>query len=166
MVKQTMQYGTMQQLVRVIMSGDTDTWVYGMGLFEGGWLRSKCVVVQRGASGNYVNINLAVRLITDHPNLSDLNYPGSTLVGLYVLTGCDNISAFFRHTKDQFLQCFLEHSQYISASQSLLQFEREGCGCAVHGHECYLLAEAYGAPSVTKLFCFHTLYSMMLLYIV
>ena len=48
-----------------------------MGLFEGGWLRSKCVVVQRGVAGDYVNINLAVRLITDHPNLCDLNYPVS-----------------------------------------------------------------------------------------
>ena len=40
----------------VIYSGDTDTWVHGLGLYELGWLNEKSVTVQRAETNQYVNI--------------------------------------------------------------------------------------------------------------
>ncbi len=79
----------------VIVSSDTDTWVYGLGLAEVGWLRGKHVYVKRGNVDSYVDINLCTQLIAAHPSFRNINYPVSSLVALYVLTGSDYVSHFY-----------------------------------------------------------------------
>ena len=82
----------------LVVASDTDVWVYGLGLCEAGWLRNKMVIVQRGNSGEYVNINLGTHLIQDFPSLHTVSNPVSTIVAMYVLTGCDYMSALSLNT--------------------------------------------------------------------
>ena len=112
----------------LVVASDTDVWVYGLGLWEAGWLRNKLVIVQRGTTGEYVNINLGARLIKDFPSLKNVPYPISTMVALYVLTGCDYVSAFFKHTKQEFISCFFSNVHYILNNNSLLTFVQDGNG--------------------------------------
>ena len=111
----------------LVVTSDTDVWVYGLGLWEAGWLRHKQVVVQRGITNEYVYINLGARLIEDYPQLQHVPYPISTMVALYVLTGCDYVSSFFKHTKQEFISCFFSNLQYILQNESLT-FVKDGNG--------------------------------------
>lgn len=72
--------------------------------------------------GEYVNINLGARLIQDFSPLSTVPYSVSTVVAMYVLTGCDYVSSFFRHTKQNFFECFLSNIKYILNNNSLVSF--------------------------------------------
>ncbi len=89
----------------LIVSSDSDTWVYGLGISERGWLAGKTVFVQHGTAtcSRYVHITLGVRLVSDHPQLAHLKYPVASMVALYVLTGCDYVSKFCRISKESFL---------------------------------------------------------------
>ena len=89
----------------LVVASDTDVWVYGLGLWEAGWIKNKQVFVQRGTIGEY---NLGARLIRDFSPVSNIPHPVSTVVAMYVLTGCDYVSSFFRHTKQNFLECFFK----------------------------------------------------------
>ena len=81
----------------LIVSSDTDSWVYGLGIMEMGWLQGKTVYVQRGSTSvsDFVNINGLVSAIITHEQLGKLVYPVSSIVTLYVLTGCDYVSSFY-----------------------------------------------------------------------
>lgn len=70
----------------LVVSSDTDTWVYGLGLFELNLFDTKHIFVQRGNTESYININNAVTLISDHSRLTGISYPVLTLVAIYVLT--------------------------------------------------------------------------------
>lgn len=50
----------------LIVSGDTDIWVHRLAHWEAGWLRNKTIVIRRGLSGEYVNINLGTCKIYVH----------------------------------------------------------------------------------------------------
>ena len=104
----------------IIVSSDTDTWVYGLGLAEVGWLQGKQVYVKRGNVDSFVNINLAAQLITTHPSLSNTNHPVSSVVALYVLTGCDYLSSFYRCTKRNFLDTFLQNTEFVNENTGSL----------------------------------------------
>ena len=86
----------------LIVSGDTDVWVYGLALWEAGWLCNRTIVVQRGLSGEYINIGLGARYIKDCAQLQHVTNPIATIVGLYTITGCDYVSSFFKQTKEKF----------------------------------------------------------------
>ena len=115
----------------LVVASDTDVWVYGLGLWEAGWLSNKLVIVQRGNSGEYVNINLAARLLQDFAPLQTVPYPVSTMVALYVLSGCDYVSSFFKHTKQNFLECFFSNIQFVLNNNSLITFVEDGNGHTV-----------------------------------
>ena len=106
----------------VIVSSDTDTWVYGLGILENGWLQEKTVFVKQGSKNSFVHLNLAVNLITEHHSLpyilSSANYPPSLfyILALHVLSGCDYVSSFFGCTKMKFLDTFLENASFIFAN--------------------------------------------------
>ena len=61
----------------VIVSSDTDTWVYGLGILENGWLQEKTVFVKQGSKNSFVHLNLAVNQITEHHSLQPISYPPS-----------------------------------------------------------------------------------------
>lgn len=59
MERLTMQCGIMLSTV-LIVSSDSDTWVYGLGLYETGLLAEKVMIVKRGSSSatdQYVHVN-------------------------------------------------------------------------------------------------------------
>ena len=105
----------------LIVSCDTDTWVYGLGLCELNFFRGKQVYIQRGNVDSYIHINQAVSLISQHPNLSSMEYPVLSLVALYILTGCDYVSSFYMCTKTKFLETLIENLSFICPTGGLLK---------------------------------------------
>lgn len=100
----------------MVVSKDTDTWVYGLSLMELGFLSGKHVIIKRGINASeYVSINFGVRAIMGLPCLSNVKYPATSIVALYILSGCDYVSSFFHITKKTFLEIFLQHANYICA---------------------------------------------------
>ena len=100
----------------VIVSSDTDTWVYGLGILENGWLQEKTVFVKQGSKNCFVHLNLAVNLITEHHSLQPIILQACSIQALYVLSGCDYVSCFFGCTKKKFLDTFLENASFIFAN--------------------------------------------------
>ncbi len=104
--------------------------MYGLGLSEVSLLAEKTVFVQRGTyplENRYVHINLGARLIMEHPKFSQLRYPVSSLVALYVLTGSDYVSQFNYVTKERFFKCFLENWSHICGNgEELVLFSQPG----------------------------------------
>ena len=108
----------------LIISSDTDTWVYGMGILETcSRLREKNLYVQRGNEESFIHINKAVSLVTTHPILSSISYPVLSLVALYILTGCDYVSSFYRCTKTKFLETFLTKLKFVCPDGYFLKME-------------------------------------------
>ena len=97
----------------IIVSSDTDTWVYGLGICEAGHMNHKQVYVQRGNNTTYININGGTALISNHPILSTISYPVLSLVARYILTGCDYVSSFYRCTKTKFLETFINDLHFV-----------------------------------------------------
>ena len=106
----------------LIVSRDTDTWVYGLGLYEQQrHLVDKQVFVQRGNTESYIDMRAAAQLVCQHPKLSALSYPALSIVALYILTGCDYVSSFYRCTKTAFLETLLQDSTFICPDGNLLK---------------------------------------------
>ena len=105
----------------IIVSSDTDTWVYGLGICEAGHMNHKQVYVQRGNSNSYININEGTALISSHPVLSTISYPVLSIVALYILTGCDYVSSFYRCTKTKFLETFINDLSFVCPDGHFLQ---------------------------------------------
>ena len=97
----------------LIVSSDTDTWVYGLGLCELNFFQGKHVYIQRGNTNSYININEGTSLISQHPKLSPMTYPVLSLVALYILTGCDYLSSFYMCTKTKFLESLIQNLSFI-----------------------------------------------------
>ena len=112
----------------VIISSDTDTWTYGLGLQEAGHLRDKIIFVQRGNSGEYVDIQKASHAIANHPKLQTIRYPVTSVVAIYVLSGCDYVSSFYGCSKKKFLDTMLDNITYICdlPTNSLVTFSDTG----------------------------------------
>ena len=112
----------------LVVSKDTDAWVYGLALMEQGYLEGKHVVVKRGNSEEYVDLNVGFVSLKSLPCLRSITHPVTSIVALYVLTGCDYVSSFYRVTKKQFLNVFFEHASYLSshsANKSLVCISRD-----------------------------------------
>ena len=125
----------------LVVSGDTDVWVYGLGLWEAGWLINKNGIVKKGLSGEYVNINLGARSIKDCAQLQQATNPIAAIVGLYVMTGCDYVSSFFKQAKEKFIKCLLKHADYIfEHDSSMLKFLTDASGHQVFD---YIQEEPY-----------------------
>lgn len=107
----------------IIVSSDTDTWVYGLGICETREFGDKQVYVQRGNNESFININEATALIISHPVLSTISYPALSLVALYVLTGCDYVSSFYRCTKTNFLETLINNIAFVCPDGHFLRME-------------------------------------------
>ena len=69
--------------------------------------------MRRWPSTSSVQRRTAVNLITSHPVCRTLNNPVSSIVALYILTGCDYVSSFYRCTKHNFLDTLLTNAAFI-----------------------------------------------------
>ena len=105
-------YGTIAclQLLTVILGSDTDIWVYGMSI-GCGWLGNKMVYVERAIGSDYVCLNALSETVMNHPKLKKIPFP-SSLATVYMLTGGDYISSFFRTSK-QTLHIFIENIEHM-----------------------------------------------------
>ena len=83
----------------------TPTWIYRMAFIECGWLGDKSIYVERTINAEYVNVNAIVEASVSHPNLKKVSFSAS----IYVLTGGDYISSFFKTSKQTFLIENIEH---------------------------------------------------------
>ena len=98
----------------LVVSKDTDAWVYDrLAFMEQGHLEGKHVVVIRGNSEEYVDLNVGIVCLKSLPCLCSITHHVTSIVALYVLTGCDYVSSFYRVTKKQFLNVLFEHASYL-----------------------------------------------------
>ena len=89
----------------IIVSSDTDVWVYGLLIVEfDHHLQSKEIHVEclNSTPKTHVNVTRLYKCITVHQQLGKLSYPCASLVALYVATGSDYWSFFYRMTKQNF----------------------------------------------------------------
>ena len=93
----------------LVIGNDTDIWVYGMALFESGQLGNKQIKVERVINAEYVDINCIVDACNAHPVLSRIQFPANTLATIYILTGGDYISHFYKTSKLTFIRTFIKH---------------------------------------------------------
>ena len=116
----------------IIVGSDTDLWVYGMAFKESGWLRNKQVYVERTLNAEFVDICEIYNIVQSHPILSKTPYPLNSLVALYVLSGCDYISSFFKTSKQAFLTPFSEHCLYICENGPIVEMKDVEDGCIIN----------------------------------
>ena len=83
-------------------------WVYGLGLCGQGHLEGKHIIVRRGNVVSYIDITAAALMLSQHSKLSGIAFPVLSLVTLYVLTGCDYVSSFYRCSKTLFMESLLK----------------------------------------------------------
>lgn len=86
-------------------------------------LQSKLVYVKAINSSPmvYVNVTRLYEGIATHTQLSTIQHPCSTLTALYIVTGCDYLSFFYRVTKQNFLNVFLENLEHICCNGRFIE---------------------------------------------
>ena len=90
---------------------DTDIRVYGMALFESGQLGNKQIRVESVINAEYVDINHIVDACNAHPALSRIPFPA--LAAIYLLTGGDYISHFYKTSKLTFVRAFINNFKHM-----------------------------------------------------
>ena len=81
-----------------------------------GWLGDKSIYVERTIKSEYVNVNAILEASVSHPNLKKVSFPTLTLASIYILTGGDYISSFFKTSKQTFLKVFIENIEHICSN--------------------------------------------------
>lgn len=104
----------------VILGSDTDIWVYGMIFMEGGWFPNKNVYIERSIHTEYVSLNTLCTAASCHPQLKRIHNPLSSLAVIYILTGGDYISSFFKTSKQTFVTVFLDNIEHICNDSPLI----------------------------------------------
>ena len=109
----------------IILGSDTDIWVYGMAFKDCGWLCNKTVYVERLLNVEYVNINSISEAALNHPKLNIISFPLLTLATIYVLTGGDYISGFFKTSKQTFMKVFIDNIEHICSDRVFVETHQE-----------------------------------------
>ena len=85
----------------VVVGSDTDIWVYGVALLESGWLGDKQIYVEKNVHSEYLHINHLLQNVQSHPKLNAIPHVGNCLLAIYLLTGCDYVSSFYKTSKQK-----------------------------------------------------------------
>ena len=117
----------------IILGSDTDIWVYGMMYKDCGWLGRKTVYVEKTVGAEYVCINSLHVAATSHPQLKQVAFPLLTLATIYILTGGDYVSSFFRTSKQAFINAFLSNIKHINKTGGLVETKSESI-MGIEGH--------------------------------
>ena len=80
---------------------------------------------KKNIGAEYVCINNLHVAAVSHPHLKQIPYPLLTLAVIYILTGGDYVSSFFRTSKQAFVNAFLNNVNHICASGGLLETRTE-----------------------------------------
>ena len=119
----------------LIIGSDTDIWVYGMAFVECGWLGNKQVYVERAIGSEYVSLNAISEAVMNHPKLKAIQFPLLTLSTIYMLTGGDYISSFFKTSKQTFIKVFIENIGHICDGEAFVNTQ----SATLMGMEGYVL---------------------------
>ena len=105
-------------LPTVILGSDTD-----MGIWDGFYglwvVGNKIVYVERVVGSEYVSLNAIFEAVMNHPKLKVIPFPLLTLPTVYMLTGGDYISSFFKTSKQTFIKVFIENMGHICDGEAL-----------------------------------------------
>ena len=119
----------------IILGSDTDIWVYGMAYMGCGWLGNKTVYVERAIGSEYVCLNAISEAVMNHPKLKIIQFPLLTLAAVYMLTGGDYVSSFFKTSKQTFIKVFIENIEHICNGDAFVETQ----SATVMGIEGYVL---------------------------
>ena len=109
----------------MLVSSDTDVWMYGLLVTElSPQLQSKQVYVKclNSSPTLYVNVTRLYESVTTHPQLGKIFHPCTSLVALYIATGSDYLSFFYRITKQKFFTIFLNNLDFICCNNKFVHF--------------------------------------------
>ena len=109
----------------MLVSSDTDVWMYGLLVTElSPQLQSKQVYVKclNSSPTLYVNVTRLYESVTTHPQLGKIFHPCTSLVALYIATGSDYLSFFYRITKQNFFTIFLNNLDFICCNNKFVHF--------------------------------------------
>ena len=113
----------------VIHAGDTDVFMYGLALYEQGHFQHKKVFVEREKGVEYVSIHQGCAILSQLPELSELvtkKQAWPSLLAVYLLSGSDYISGFFRISHDFMVKVFLKYLRDIISDETLIKTDQSG----------------------------------------
>jgi hypothetical protein len=107
----------------IIHAGDTDIYMIGIALSSEGHFQNKHVVVERMMNAEYVDITKAVSSLSLLPQFQSLPQPqvaGMLVLAIFLLSGSDYVSAFFRVTNEYIFHVFLKYIHFICQEEDPL----------------------------------------------
>ena len=99
----------------IVLGSDTDIWVYGMALMDCGWIEHQVIFVEKSINSEYVDLNALSVAVAAHPQLATVRYPMLALAAIYIISGSDYISSFFRTSKQVFVRTFIDNIKHVCA---------------------------------------------------
>jgi hypothetical protein len=112
-----------------VHAGDTDVFMYGLSLYDQGHFQDKQVVVERATDAEYVDIRGGCAIVNQLPQFKDLavrKQAWTTLLAIYLLSGSDYVSGFFRINHEFILKVFIKYLPEILLWDSLLKIDQSG----------------------------------------
>ena len=88
-------------------------------------VRKQNSVIERAISSKYVSLNAISEAVMNHPKLKIIPFPLLTLATVYMLTGGDYISSFFKTSKQTFVKVFIENIEHICNSDTFVEAQSE-----------------------------------------
>ena len=85
-----------------------------------GWLGNKTVYIERAVGSEYVSLNAISEAVMNHPKLKIIPFPLLTSSAVYILTGGDYISSFFKTSKQTFIKVLIENIEYICDGEAFV----------------------------------------------
>ena len=113
----------------VIHDGDTDVFMYGLALYEQGHFQDKNILVERAKGAEYVSINEGCAILNQLPLFTQLaqeRQAWTTLLAIYLLSGSDYISGFFRISHDFMMKVFLKYLPEVVSNGKLIKTDHSG----------------------------------------
>ena len=86
-----------------------------------GWMGNKTVYVERAVWSEYISLNAISEAAMNHPKLKKIAFPLLTLATVYILTGGDYISSFFKTSKQTFLTVFIENIEHVCDGPTFIE---------------------------------------------
>ena len=113
----------------LVHAGDTDIFMYGLALYEQCHFQQKKVCVERVAGAEYVSIDSGCAIICGLPEFLELSQHQQacvSLLAIYLLSGSDYISGFFRLSSEFMLKVFVKYLSDIIKHGLLVKMDHSG----------------------------------------
>ena len=107
----------------IVHASDTDIYMNGIALAEGKNFSGKQVCVERMLHAEYVSINTALESVHQMPEFeisTASNTAGISLLAVYLPSGSDYLSSFYKLSSEAILKVFIKYMAYINEPQDSL----------------------------------------------